>query len=744
MKQLLQSLKTGELAVEEVPVPELQPNGVLVRNCYSLISTGTEKSKVDIARKSLIGKALERPDQVKKVIQTFKKEGLESTLQKVISKLDTPSPLGYSCAGVVIAVGSNVTEFKEGDHVVCAGAGYANHAEVVYIPANLCAKIPEGVDLSSAAVTTVGAIAMQGIRLAGVRFGDNVCVIGLGLIGQLTVQMLKTSGCTVLATDIDASRCDMAREFGAEYTGVSGKDDIKLLAGKCSKGFGVDAVIITASTSSNKPIELAGDIVRKKGKVVVVGAVKMKIPRSSYYEKEIDFCLSCSYGPGRYDVNYEEKGQDYPIGYVRWTEKRNMEYFLKMLSDKTINLDKIITHRFNFDEAVKGYDLIQGKVPEKFMGILLEYDRQAEIKRKIVLKDDPQTSVHSCSPVLCPASSPSRMHGLPEKPRTVKLGLIGAGSYAKSILLPILKKMPGVEFHSVMTATGITAKGVAKSYGFRYCASNFEELLDDKNINTVLIATRHDKHAELVVKALKANKMVFVEKPLALNVEGLKEIIQAVKENSRRVMVGFNRRFSPYAVSMSEFFKNRVGPMVINYRVNAGKINEDHWIQDPVQGGGRIIGEGCHFIDFMQYMTAEIPVKVFAAAVEESVKQKNTFDTVNITVMFNRGSIGTLSYLANGDTSLPKEYVEVFCDGKIAVLNDFKELRTINTGRTKVEKRGPDKGQKSELQALADTVIKGTSMPISFESLVATTLTTFKVHQSLQSGKAIEINTDEI
>lgn len=728
MKQLLQNLKTGELAVEEVPIPELQPNGVLVRNFYSLISAGTEKFKVDIARKSLIGKALERPDQVKKVIETFKKEGLESTLQKVMSKLDTPSPLGYSSAGVVIAVGSNVTEFKKGDHAACAGAGYANHAEVVYVPSNLCAKIPEGVGLSSAAVAAVGAIAMQGIRQAGVGFGDNICVIGLGLIGQLTVQMLKAAGCTVLAADIEESKCDMAKEFGAEYTGVPGRNDIKLLADKCSKGFGVDAVIITAGTSSNEPIELAGDIVRKKGKVVVVGAVSMDIPRSPYYEKEIDVCLSCSYGPGRYDINYEEKGQDYPIGYVRWTEKRNMEHFLKMLSDRTVNLDKITTHKFKFDEAGRAYDLIQGKVQENFIGILLEYDRQAEIKKKINLGTVLELNWSFNS-------------------RTVpkfKLGLIGAGSYAKGVLLPALKKMPEIEFHGVMTATGITAKGVAKSYGFKYCASESEELLDDKNINTILIATRHDKHAELVVKALNAKKNVFVEKPLALNEEELKEIIKAVKENGHRVMVGFNRRFSPYAISMLEFFKNRVGPIVINYRVNAGKIKDNHWIQDPVLGGGRIIGEGCHFIDFMQYITGELPVKVFAAAVPESGKQKNIFDTVNITVMFNRGSIGTLSYVANGDTSLPKEYVEVFCDGKSAALNDFKELKTVSRGKTRIEKKGPDKGQKAELQVLADAVIKGSPMPISFESLVAAALTTFKVHQSLLSGNAVEIDIEEM
>lgn len=718
MKQLLQNLKTGELTIEEVPVPELQSNGVLVRNYYSLISTGTEKSKLDIAKKSLIGKALEKPDQVKKVIETFKKDGLKNTFQKVMSRLNTPDPMGYSSAGIVIAVGSNVTEFKEGDLVACAGAKYAHHAEVIYVPANLCVKIPEGIDLSSAAVTTVGAIAMHSVRQAGVSFGDNVCVIGLGLIGQLTVQMLKAAGCTVLAVDIDAFRCNIAKESGAEYTCVLGRDNIKLITKKCSKGFGFDAVIITASTSSNKPIEIAGNILRKKGKVVVVGSVRMDIPRSPYYEKEIDICLSCSYGPGRYDVNYEEKGQDYPIGYVRWTEKRNMEHFLKMVSDGTINLSKIITHRFKFDEAKKAYDLILGKIEEKFIGVLLEYENKAEIKRKIILKNVPQ-----------------------RQESAVKLGLIGAGNYAKGVLLPILKKMPEVEFHGVMTATGITAKGVAKNYGFKYCTSNSEELLNDKNINTILIATRHDKHAELVIKAIKAGKYVFVEKPLALNVEELKNIIQAVKENGYKVMVGFNRRFSPYAVSMYEFFRNRIGPMVINYRVNAGKINDDHWIYDAVQGGGRIIGECCHFIDYMQYLTDEFPVKVFAAAATESGKQKNTSDTVNITVMFSKGSIGTLSYLANGDTSLPKEYIEVFCDGKIAVLNDFKELKIIHEGKTKVEKKGLDKGQKSEMQVLAEMVIKGNPMPISFESLVATTLTTFKVHESIQSGNVVEVNT---
>lgn len=722
MKQLLQNIRTGEMTIEEVPVPELQPNGVLVRTYYSFISAGTEKSKVGTARKSLLGKVLERPDQVKKVIQTFKKEGLESTLRKVMSKLDTPSPLGYSSAGIVTAVGANVTEFKAGDLVACAGAGYANHSEAVYIPSNLCAKIPPGVDPACAAVTTVGTIAMQGIRQANVRFGDNVCVIGLGLIGLLAVQMLKAAGCTVLAADIDESKCRLAGDFGAEFTGTVGRNDIRLLAEKASGGHGVDAVIIAAATSSNAPIELAGDIVRKKGKVVVVGAVRMDIPRSPYYEKEIDVCLSCSYGPGRYDADFEEKGQDYPIAYVRWTEKRNMQHFLKMLSDSSVKLDRIITHTFAFEQAEKAYDIILGKIPERFIGILLKYDTDCELNEKIVIRNG------------SPAKAECR----------VKLGMIGAGSYAKGVLLPILKKMPEIDFRGIMTATGITAKAVAKDYGFDYCTSQISKLLHDQDINTILIATRHDKHAELVIEALKAKKNVFVEKPLALNEDELREIVKTARENGNRMMVGFNRRFSPYAAALKKFFNGRIGSMVINYRVNAGRIKENHWIQDPVQGGGRIIGEACHFIDFMQFLTGEMPVRVFAQAIDEKGKTKNTFDTVNITVKFDGGSIGTLSYLANGDSSLQKEYAEIYCDEKTAVMKDFKELETFSRGRLKIEKFGYDKGQKGELKAFACSVSGGQPMPVDFESIIAAALTTFKVHESLNTGDAVDIDINKV
>jgi predicted dehydrogenase len=721
MKQLLQSLKTGELKIAEVPIPDLQPNGLLVRNYYSFISAGTEKSKVDTAKKGLIGKAIEKPEQVKKVLDTLQKEGIVNTYQKVMGRLDSLVPLGYSSAGEVIGIGKEVTGFKVGDFVACAGVGYANHAEVVYVPKNLVAKIPEGVQISHGAATTVGAVAMQGIRQSGVHFGDNVAVIGLGLIGLLTVQMLKAAGCRVLAVDIDDGKVRMAEEMGANYAALDGRDDVESSALECSHGYGMDAVIITAGTSSNRPVELAGQICRKKGKVVVVGAVRMDIPRSPYYEKEIDVCMSCSYGPGRYDVNYEEKGMDYPIGYVRWTEQRNMEHFLRMLQDGSVKLDRMITHTFDFMDAEKAYDVVLGKTGETFIGILFRYDPKAPLNTKIHLTK-----------------------GKPAHSEKVNLGMIGAGNFARGVLLPALKSVENVVLNGLVTASGSSARSTAEKFGFQYCGSKAEDVIEDQDTNCVLIATRHHMHASQVIKALERDKHVFVEKPLAISPEELTAIIKKWRDSKGHVMVGFNRRFSPAARAIKAFFKGRTAPMVIHYRVNAGAIPTDHWIQDPQQGGGRIIGEVCHFIDLMQYLTDALPVRVYGDEVLDEGQAQAIYDNVSIQIRFGDGSIGSILYLANGDPSFPKEYMEVFCGHGIAVMDDFKEVRLIGKGKSKRMRMKQDKGHKEELRAFVEAVLNGSDMPIPFESMVATTLSTFRILDSLKENRPLDVSISEL
>lgn len=719
LKQLLQSLKNGSMGIEEVPIPILQKNTVLVRNHYSLISTGTEKSKVDVARKNYIGKAIDKPEQVKMVLDTLKKEGFQNTYQKVINKLDAPSPLGYSCAGEVIGVGEQVKDYKIGDLVACSGAGYANHAEIVNIPANLITKVPDGITLQEAAFTTVGSIAMQGIRLAEAKIGENIAVIGLGLVGQLTVQILKAAGCTVIASDLDDYKVNVAIKNGINLA-TSG-DNISKICKEISRGYGVDATIITAGTSSNSLIELAGEITRQKGKVVVVGAVRMDIPRSPYYEKELDIKISCSYGPGRYDPTYEEVGIDYPYGYVRWTENRNMQAFLKLIKDNKISVQDIVTHIFDFENANQAYELIMNPADEKYIGILLRYNTTNNIKQ-LIINNEKNQSLES---------------------EDIGLSIIGVGNFAKGILLPVVKKYKKLKLLGVMSATGVSAMGVMKKYGFQYASSESEVIFSDQETNAVLIATRHNHHVSLVTQALKNNKAVFVEKPLALNTSELKQVIEVYNNTNVPLLVGFNRRFSSSMIDIKQFFEDRISPMVIQYRVNAGFIPEDHWIQDEVQGGGRIIGEVCHFIDTMQYLTNSYPIKVYADTVIEPTRKKEVQDIVDIHIKFKDGSIGTIQYLSNGDRGCPKERMEVFCDNKIVVMNDFKREEYYYKGRKKVKNHKFDKGHKNEINTFIQCIMTDKEMPISFESLVYTTLTSFKIIESIQEGKKVAVSLDD-
>jgi polar amino acid transport system substrate-binding protein len=723
MKQLIQNLKTGELKVEEVPPPLLKTSGVLVRNVYSLISAGTERSTVKMGQSSLLGKASRRPDLVGEVLHNIQREGMINTYHKVMNRLDTPKALGYSSAGVVIETSGDIEELKPGDRVACAGSDYASHAEVVFIPKNLCIPIPPEVSFREAAFTTLGAIAMQSIRQAEATVGDCVTVIGLGLVGLLTVQILKTSGCQVIGLDINPDTLELAKELGAEKTLLINDPKVEALVAGFTSGYGVDRVIITAATPSNQPVELAGRIVRDRGIIVVVGAVKMDIPRNLYYEKELTVKLSRSYGPGRYDTTYEEKGIDYPIGYIRWTEKRNMAAFLQLIAEKKINLEKMITQVFPIAQATRAYEIITGKTHENSLAILLDYHNGCPEPEKVESRVYLTKNVRS----VIPAETP------------LKVGFIGAGNFAQNYLLPPLKGIKEVWLHGVTTARGINAHAVARKFDFVFCTSNSLEILQDPDIHCVFIATRHNLHANLVVQALEQNKHVFVEKPLALSEAELAAVITAYKNSSGELMVGFNRRFSPLVQKVKRFLHPLQNPLVIHYRVNAGFVPKTHWAQDPIEGGGRILGEVCHFVDLMQYLTDAEPLKVYAEAISSLNTSITDFDNVNITVKFNDGSLGVITYVALGDPGPGKERIEIFGDNATVIIDDFKMAALYDNRKTKkVWAKG--KGHREEVEAFISALKAGNSAPIDFKSLVLTTITTFNIHESLNKRTPIYIH----
>ncbi len=707
MKQIIQNFKTGVLKVDDVPETICKGGGILVDNRSSLISAGTEKMAVDLAQKSLVGKAKERPDLVKQVLNKIKRDGLMNTLQTVKARLDAPLALGYSCAGVIREVGRGAEEFIAGDRVACAGMNYASHAETVFIPKNLAVKIPDGVSFDEAAFVTLGAIALQGVRTAEVRLGDAVAVIGLGILGQLTIQILKAAGCRVIGIDLEKGKIEQALALGAD-SGIVRSDDVESAVSQFTSGYGVDAIIVTAAAETNDPIELAGAIARDRAIVSMVGAVKMDIPRKIYYEKELQLRLSRSYGPGRYDEHYEEGGHDYPIGYVRWTERRNMEEFLRLVAAGSVKLDNLISHRFPIEQAETAYQIITGKNQQPYLGILLTYgdsDTRGKSDKTIVLKAARQSALN--------------------------LGVIGAGNFARSVLLPRLSKNSKVSLKGLATATGRNAKATAEQFGFGFCTTDYRELIARDDIDTVLIATRHDTHAKMTAESLRAGKTVFVEKPLATTIEGLNEVSEALKQSNGRLMVGFNRRFSSLSKEFREFFKD-AGPMAINYRVNAGPIPKESWIQGE-EGGGRIIGEVCHFVDFLQFLTGAEPAGI--SAIQCAAGE----DTVSIIISLSDGSIGNINYFANGDRGFPKERIEAFGGGRTAVLDDFRTLEMWRDGKRKISKRlSQDKGFDQELNAFVDAVVSGDEMPISWRSLEMTTMATIDIVESILTDSEID------
>ncbi len=718
MKQLIQSYKTGELGLFEVPPPICGKDGILIRTTASLVSAGTEKMIVDIAKKSLLGKAHARPDLVKQVITKMKQEGVKNTLEKVFNKLDTPIPLGYSCAGTVAKVGTSISGLSLGDRVACGGAGYASHSEINFIPKNLFVRIPDNVDDLDASFVTVGAIALQGVRQAEPTLGEKVAVIGLGLLGQLTVQLLKANGCTVIGSDIDERKLSLATMLGADM--VCKPEELIKAAGEFSNGRGVDSVIITASTTSNQPVTDAGEIARRRAKVVVVGMVGMDVPRNQYYRKELDLRLSMAYGPGRYDPDYEEKGIDYPFAYVRWTEQRNFEAFLGFVASGKVTPKALVTHQFHFDDALKAYDMLEGKTNEKYLGIVLTYPAQVDVSNKIIQIFNKHLQSDS-----------------------IRTGLLGAGNFAKAVILPHLKKAGGFELVGVCTATGISAHATGKKYGFKYITTDADEIINNGEVNTVFITTRHNTHADYVIQALKAGKHVFTEKPLCIRESELDEITAVYSTLSTQhstlplLMVGFNRRFTPLVARMKEVVRD--APMSILYRVNAGIVPNDSWIQDREVGGGRIVGEVCHFIDTCSFLAGSKPLDVFAQCLKKQDMSVPDEDNVSILITFENGATAVIHYTAYGNRQVPKEYIELFSNDIAMQMTDFRELTIFNgTRKEKVKNSNQDKGFHAELTAFRDGIRSGT-LPISFESLCATTRTTFAILESLRSGGVVSL-----
>jgi predicted dehydrogenase len=727
MKQLVQNLRTGETSIVDVPIPKPGRGMVLVRTAASLVSVGTERMVVEFAEKNLLGKARSRPDLVRQVLDKARREGILTTIESAFNRLDQPMALGYSSAGTVVAVGESVEAYKTGDRVACAGGGYAVHAEFVVIPENLVTKLPDQLDFESATFATLSAIALHGFRLAAPQIGERVAVIGLGLLGLLCVGIAKAAGCQIFGVDIDPTRVALAARLGAQASNREGAEEA---ARSFSRGLGVDAVLICADTASNDPVVLAGNIARDRANIVAVGAVGLTIPRSVYFEKELNFINSRSYGPGRYDPSYEEGGQDYPIGYVRWTEGRNLEAVVDLMGRGILDVSQLITHRYPFQDAPKAYNLITEKTNEAFLGVILVYPKKEDEGVTTVQEDLQYQEARGRSKVTRETAELTR----------VNLGVIGAGNFATAVMLPHLRRNKSVELVGIVSRQGLTAAHAAKKYGFTYTADRVEQILDDPRINTVVIFTRHDLHAHQVVAALKARKHVFVEKPLALNNEQLSMIRnQLLESGDRLLMAGFNRRFAPLAQKLAAFVHERTEPLIAHYRVNAGYLPKTHWLHDPAIGGGRIIGEGCHFVDFLTFLVGESPVSVRAFAIPDLGIYRE--DNVSLVLIYPDGSIGTILYLANGDKAFPKERVEIFTGGRAAVLDDFRSLEMIRDGKKEVvrSKLKQDKGHKAEWEAFAGAIINLGEPPIPYEHLFGVTKATIEAVHALRSGECIQI-----
>jgi polar amino acid transport system substrate-binding protein len=716
MRAILTDMKSGEVGTFEVPAPELRAGGVLVRTAFSAISAGTERNTIATGKKSMLGKALARPDLVKQVLDFTRANGARAAYQKVKNRLDTLSSSGYSCSGTILSVGDGVTEFQPGDRVACAGVGYASHSEISFVPQNLVAKVPASVPLEAACLTTIGAIAMHGLRQANVSFGETAVVIGAGLVGVLTIQLARAAGCQVIAIDASPSRAERAVEFGASL-GLVASDPSVLSKIVAFTKYGADLAIISASSSSAEPLELGAAALRDRGRIVVLGSVPLGVSRETMYRKELSLTLSRSYGPGRYDPNYEELGNDYPIGYVRWTERRNMEAFLEFLASGSVQPDALLKLRYKVDQGAEAFAELDRSGAYT---AVIEYDSSG-----------PAIAIHR------PVGSEQRVYS-----GDLRVGCIGAGSFARSITFPQLQALKGVRLEAVATASGASAFSAQKTFGFR-SAQQPKELAASAETDAVFVLSHHDSHARYVVDALVQRKPVFVEKPLAISREELESICNTYQTEldegrSPFLMVGFNRRFSPAADKIREFFDGRREPMIAHIRVNAGYLSRDHWTQRG-GNGGRMVGEGCHFIDWARFIVGCRIERVYASALPDAAHY--TRDNVVIVISFADGSIGNILYLANGDKSVPKESYEVFCEGKVARLDDYRTLELVSGGKSQQIRCNRDKGHNKEIELTISAIRAGQPPPIGFDELVEVTESCFSVIDSLSHGLPAKLQT---
>lgn len=712
MKQIVQYQKNGELVIEDVPIPQCPPNGILVKLKFSLISAGTEKSSVSNAQGSFIERAKKQPDQVKLVIDTMKQHGVVSTYQRVQNKLHSFKPLGYSAAGIVID--SKCKEFNIGDRVSVGGAGLANHSQYVGIPKNLAVLIPEDVSYEDASYGTVGSIAMQGVRQAGPVVGETVGVIGLGLLGLMAVQILKSSGCRVVGFDVNESLFEDAYNAGADLCLKSNSDSVNL-ASAFSRGVGFDSVIITAGTSSSEPLNLAIEMTRKRGVVSIVGAVGLNVDRNKWYRKEIDLKISCSYGPGRYDPSYEEEGIDYPISYVRWTENRNIQSIIDLISAGKLDVASITTHKFDMVDVADAYKMITSENTEKYIGILIKYpEDEVDVGRYVFTENTGK-----------------------QKEGKLSVSFVGLGQFAQNYLIPPLKKLD-VNFFGVANSSPISSKSAAGANKFQLASTNPNAMIFDKNTDVVFIASIHSSHFDYVIQSLNAGKPVYCEKPLCISQEQLDEIKKTREETKGRVMVGFNRRFSEPFQFIKSKIKGVNQPISISYRVNAGKIPLEHWVHND-ENKGRIIGEVCHFVDTLIYLTGSLPMRVYAEKVSSNNISMPNEDIVTISIKFQNGSIGRIDYYANGGKSMSKEYCEVFANGESFVMNNFESVEIYKSKSKDEKKFNGEKGINKEVIETIEAIQKGKDMPISFEEIYLTTRTTFAVLESLSKAQAITI-----
>lgn len=718
MKQILQNLKTGASELLDVPVPLLRPGHLLIATRRTLISAGTERMLVEFSQANLLAKARSQPERVRQVLDKIKTDGLLPTMETVFARLDQPLPLGYCNAGVVLEVGQNVTGFDVGDRVVSNGP----HAEVVCVPKNLCARIPNGVSDDEAAFTVLASVGLQGIRLANPTLGETVVVTGLGLLGLMTVQMLIANGCRVLGIDLDAQKCALARQFGAVVVDLSTGVDPVAAAMTFSRGRGVDAVLITASTKSSEPIRQAAQMCRRRGRIILVGVTGLELNRADFYEKELTFQVSCSYGPGRYDENYEQKGQDYPFGFVRWTEQRNFEAVLELMVSKKLNVTPLTSQHISFDQAPQAYQQIVSD--RSLVGIVLTYSEAGvDMRRVIEIKGE----------VSVARGQKAETRDLQSVARNPVVGVIGAGNFASLVLFPALKQTPA-RLKTIAGAGGPAAALAAHKFGFEQATSDYRTIIEDYEVNTVFIATRHNTHARMVKEALQTGKHVFVEKPLALNWDELAAVTATVTAHpEQQLMVGFNRRFAPLAIQMRQLLAGRSEPLSLIYTVNAGLIPPDHWTQDPAIGGGRIIGEGCHFIDLLRFLVGYPITEVNARAMGDAPGLTVREDKITITLTFADGSLGIVHYFANGSKQFPKERIEVFGGGRILALDNFQRLHGYGWPHFKGKKLWrQEKGHTAEVATFIERLRTGGQWLIPWEELREATAATFAAVEQIR------------